>query len=409
MKRHLHIFLRAQLVIILLVSAPFASCSRSQGADLPAHGPIYTVAAEGLRTSNADDAISGSRKNAITAAVEKASPAVVGINVTEVSEQRVDPFGGMLSDPFFRQFFRGQGSPYTERYEVKELGSGFLVSSDGYIVTNDHVAGNASKIIVTLSGGVKYDAKLIATDHNSDVTLLKIDGEDLPCVKLGNSDDLAIGEWAIAMGNPFGLFSSNNKPTVTVGVISNTGVSLGIEEGRNYRDMIQTDAAISSGNSGGPLLNANGDVIGMNSTIISTAQGYQGAGSIGLGFAIPVNKVKKLLDGFKSGEKINHNIADLGFHVLPVSSLQPDDKNYFHIKNDEGLVIQDMRRNSLADRAGLQVGDVIVSLDGLPIRDVNDMQSIMADHVVGDVAKFKLIRTEKEVDVKVKLEGAPQK
>jgi serine protease Do len=400
-----------QLVLIALVSTPLVSCSRSQGTDLPTHGPIYTVAAEGLRTSNADDAISGSRKNAITSAVAKASPAVVGINVTEVREQRVwDPFEDMYRQ--FPEFFgrrNGNNGSGIERYEVKALGSGFLVSADGYIVTNDHVAGNASKIIVTLSGGVKYDAKLIATDHNSDVSLLKIDGEDHPYVKLGNSDDLSIGEWAIAMGNPFGLFSSNNKPTVTVGVISNTGVSLGIEEGRNYRDMIQTDAAISSGNSGGPLLNANGDVIGMNSTIISTAQGYQGSGSIGLGFAIPVNKVKKLLDGFKSGEKINHNIADLGFHVLPVSSLQPDDKTYFHIKNDEGLVIQDMRRNSLADRAGLQVGDVIVSLDGLPIRDVNDMQSILADHVVGDVAKFKVIRAEKDVDVKVKLEGAAQK
>src|SRR6185312_3556430 len=126
----------------------------------------------------------------------------------------------------------------------------------------------------------------------------------------GNSDDLEVGEWAIALGNPFGLFSSNDKPTVTVGVISNTNVSLGMEEGRNYRGMIQTDAAISSGNSGGPLLNANGEVIGMNSTIFSTAQSGQGAGSIGLGFAIPINKIATIVDNFKAGHSINRNIAD---------------------------------------------------------------------------------------------------
>ena len=286
---------------------------------------------------------------------------------------------------------------------MKELGSGFIISADGYILTNDHVAGNAKKIIVTLSGGEKYDADLIATDHTADVSLLKIKGENLTYLKLGNSDDLVIGEWAIAMGNPFGLFSINNKPTVTVGVISNTGVNLGMQDSRNYREMIQTDAAISSGNSGGPLLNANGDVVGINATIISTAQGYQGAGSIGLGFAIPINKVKKIVDDFKSGRKINHNFSDAGFRV---NALTDEVRSYFKIKNEDGVVVTDMKRDSPGDRAGLQVGDLIIAVDDQPIRDPNDMESTIADHIVGDVVKFTILRNDKQVTVKLKLEGS---
>jgi serine protease Do len=350
--------------------------------------------------------LSGSRRNAITAAVAKASPAVVGINVTAIKEQQYrvwDPFG----DEFFRQFFGGgrggDGGVRTQKYEVKALGSGFIISPDGYILTNDHVAGDASKIIVTTTDGSEYDAKLIGTDPNADVSLLKIDGKKLPYLELGNSDDLAIGEWAIAMGNPFGLFSINDKPTVTVGVISNSGVDIGIEEGHNYRDMIQTDAAISSGNSGGPLLNANGEVIGMNSTIRTTATNYQGeAGSIGLGFAIPVNKIKTIVDRLRSGEKLNHNIGNLGMNYTDIND---EAKEYFGLKSDIGVVVTQLLRGGPADRAGVKAGDVIVGLNDDKIRGTDGFQSALADHEVGDEVTFHIVRDGKNVALDMKLPG----
>jgi serine protease Do len=390
---------------ILILSAfaslgMLASCGRANTSNATnGDGTVYTSVST---KSNGDDGIATSRRNAITTAIAKASPAVVGINVTAVREEQVDPY---YNDPFF-QFFGGRGGSQTYRYQVKELGSGFLISDDGYVLTNDHVAGDATKIIVTLSGGVQYDATLVATDHNSDVALLKINASNLPFLSLGNSDDLMVGEWAIALGNPFGLFSKNNKPTVTVGVISNTGVSLGLQEGRNYRDMIQTDAAISSGNSGGPLLNANGEVVGMNSTIISTAQGQNGAGSIGLGFAIPINKIKKLVDGFKSGKHVNHNIADPGFTVMPLTEQA---RNYFHLPDIQGVVVRDMLRNSAADVAGLQVGDVITGVDKEVIHEPDDLQSVVEDHAVGDVITLKALRNGQTVNVKLVLTGMKQR
>jgi serine protease Do len=284
---------------------------------------------------------------------------------------------------------------------VKALGSGFIISADGYILTNDHVAGNATKIIVTTTDGSEFDARLIGTDRNSDVSLLKISGKDLPFLKLGNSDDLAVGEWAIAMGNPFGLFSINDKPTVTVGVISNTGVNLGLEEGRNYRNMIQTDAAISSGNSGGPLLNANGEVIGINSVIRSTAQSYNGeAGSIGLGFAIPINHVKEVVDRLRSGETLDHNFGDLGMAFQDVSE---DVKDYFKLTTDDGVVITRLTRGGLTDNAGFRAGDLITGLDDEKIRSTAGLQSALADHEVGDKVTFHILRDRRNESISIKL------
>ena len=306
-----------------------------------------------------------------------------------------------FNDPTFRQFFGNQRrGNYTQKYKVEGLGSGFLISSDGYILTNDHVAGNAAKIIVTTSGGKQFDAKLIATDPIQDVALVKIDAEDLPYLKLGNSEDLSIGEWAIAMGNPFGLFKTNDKPTVTVGVISNTGVNLGLTQGKNYRGMIQTDAAISSGNSGGPLLNANGEVVGINATIYSTAQGNQGAGSIGLGFAIPINKVKTIIEDFRSGKKINRNFGNLGFIG---QTLDDEIKQYLNVQADDGLVITNLYRNSPASASGLQVGDVITAIDGEHVRSLEDLNSIITDRKVGDVVTFTVLRSEGKLQIKMTL------
>ncbi|NNG27515.1 MAG: trypsin-like serine protease, partial [Ignavibacteriaceae bacterium] len=247
--------------------------------------------------NNLNDEISKSRKNILTETVEKVSPAVVGINVIEIRQYR-DPLFSFFDDPFFRQFFGDRGS---SNREVKGLGSGYLISADGYIVTNDHVAGQATEVKVTLTDGRTFEAEVIGTDLASDICLLKIDGENLPHIEPGNSDVIIIGEWVIALGNPFGLFELNEKPTVTVGVVSASGMNLEPINERYYLNMIQTDAAINGGNSGGPLVNSLGEIIGMN-TLIFTAGGN--TGSIGLGFAIPINKVIRIVDELKEHGKI---------------------------------------------------------------------------------------------------------
>src|SRR3972149_1037025 len=266
------------------------------------------------RSQQETDQISNSRQNAITRAVARVSPAVVGINVTEVREQQGlipnDPFFRRFfdQDPFFRQYFGNR------KYEVKGLGSGVIISPDGYIITNDHVAGNATEITITLVGGKRLKAELIGTDPLSDVALLKVEGNDLPYVTFGNSDDVVIGEWAIALGNPFGLFEINDKPTVTVGVISSTGMNLGRQNNRVYRDMIETDAAINGGNSGGPLVNSLGEVVGINTLIFT---GGVSQTFVGYGFAIPVNKVQKIVAELRKKGQVSRDIFT-GFEAQEV-------------------------------------------------------------------------------------------
>jgi serine protease Do len=402
-KKTMHLLL-LHFLSLLSLAAPISGCKRdgANPADLPS-GQVYTISQHEPDRDSVNSTITGTRRNAITVAVAKASPAVVGINVTETHEVQYNP------DPFadfYRQFgmqdpFGGRGMR-TQKYNVKALGSGFIISADGYILTNDHVAGNATKIIVTTTDGSQYDARLIGTDHNSDISLLKISGKNLPYLKFGNSDDLAVGEWAIAMGNPFGLFSINDKPTVTVGVISNTGVNLGLGEGgRNYRNMIQTDAAISSGNSGGPLLNANGEVIGMNAVIKSTAGNYEGEmGSIGLGFAIPINHIKEVVDRLRSGETLDHNFGDLGWKYQDVDD---NTKEYFNLTTDDGVVITGLKRDGLAEDAGFRAGDLITGLNDEKIRSASGLQSALADHEVGDKVTFHILRERRNESISIKL------
>ncbi|KAF0211962.1 MAG: hypothetical protein FD178_3304, partial [Ignavibacteria bacterium] len=201
----------------------------------------------------ANDEIYSTRQTIITKTVKEVSPAVVGINVTEIREYR----DARSFDPIWRFWF-GDQLDRVYQQQIKGLGSGAIISDDGYILTNDHVAGNAVTATVTLTDGRKYDAKIVGSDPTSDICLLKIEAKNLPYIKFGNSDDLMIGEWTIAFGNPFGLFDINDKPTVTVGVISNTNMTLSPSSNRYYVNMLQTDAAINPGNSGGPLVNAIG-------------------------------------------------------------------------------------------------------------------------------------------------------
>jgi len=339
------------------------------------------------------DQISNQRHNAITHAVAYASPAVVGITVTAVEEYSYqNPFSDFFgNDPFFQHFFGNR----TYRQEVKALGSGFIVSPDGYILTNDHVAGNAKEITVTLTNKEKYKAKLVGTDMLSDISLIKIDGKDFPFLKLGNSDDVIIGEWAIAMGNPFGLFDISDKPTVTVGVVSATGINLNAEGGRFYRNMIQTDAAINQGNSGGPLLNSLGEVIGVNAVIFTPNQG-----SIGLGFAIPINRVKTVLAELRKKGKIARNFW-IGWELQTVDARVA---RYFGLDRAEGAIVADVKRGSPADNGGLKAGDIITEINGETIVNDDNVTGILVDAHVGDVLKLKILRNGKTINLSVTLE-----
>ncbi len=333
-----------------------------------------------------------SRRNAITRAVEMVSPAVVGINVISVREYRArHPFA---DDPFFGQFFPDQ----IYRQKVENLGSGFIISPDGYVLTNEHVVHGASQIIVTLTSGEKFDAKIVGFDYDSDVALLKIEGKGLPYIRFGNSDDDIIGEWAIALGNPFGLFSIHSQPSVSVGVISAVDRDFSRNsDGRLYQDMVQTDAAINRGNSGGPLVNAAGELIGM-ATMIFTESG----GSIGLGFAIPSNKLKRIYEDLKGRGEIDRDFwVGIQFQdvtrVIALSLRLPELK---------GAVITDVEPNSPADKAGLEPADVILEVNGTPVEEAVDLRTFFRnnDLRVGDTLKMTVFKNGKKETVKVRLE-----
>ena len=346
-----------------------------------------------VRVVNSRD-ITDSRQNAITETVKNVSSAVVGINVTEIREYK-DPFGDMFgNDPFFRQFFGDR----SYKQEVHGLGSGFIVSDDGYIITNDHVVNNATKVVVSLTDGEHVDATIVGVDYANDIALLKIDKSGLPFLRFGNSDDIIIGEWVIALGNPFGLFEVNQKPTVTVGVISSTGMKLSSGENRFYRNMIQTDAAINSGNSGGPLVNSVGEVIGMN-TLIYTGNQFN-SGNIGLGFAIPINKVKKITDEIKKKGTIDRNY----WIGLRIQNIDNNIAQYYKLKNTTGVIVVSVEKGSPADNAGISPEDIITGINNQPISNDADFWGMIFEANPGDKLDIKLLHNgdEKTEELEIK-------
>lgn len=345
--------------------------------------------AQNNKIDKANDEISNSRQTIITKTVKEVSPAVVGINVTEIRQYQ-DVWS---ANPFWSQFF----APRVYNQKIKGLGSGVIISPDGYVLTNDHVAGNAVEATVTLTDGRMYTAKKIMSDQTSDICLLKIEADNLPFVKFGDSDKILIGEWVIALGNPFGLFDVNDKPTVTVGVISNTNMTLSPSNDRYYVNMLQTDAAINPGNSGGPLVNALGELVGMN-TMIYTANGSNG--NVGLGFSIPVNKIKKIVNDLKTKGKVDRDFWT-GLNIMTV------DENFaktYNLFANRGVIISQLTKNSPADRAGLAVGDIIVSIENNKISSYESFLSYIFEYRTGDTVEVKFIRGEKQMSCKMKLE-----
>jgi serine protease Do len=365
----------------------------AQLVDLPSEqGQPQQVSFDSPARKQITDDIARSRHNAITRTVEMASPAVVGINVIEVRQyRRWTPWG---DDPFFRHFFGDR----VFSQPVQSLGSGFLISADGYLLTNDHVAGNAKEITVTMTNGEKYEAELVGSDPVSDVALLKIDGKSLPYLGLGNSNDVIVGEWVIAFGNPFGLFDASQKPTVTVGVVSATNVNLRAQEGRVYRGMIQTDAAINSGNSGGPLVNGAGEVIGVNSVVYSPNQG-----NVGLGFSIPINRVKNIVEELKRTGHVDRNF----FTGLEIQNVDTRVARYFGLDRVEGVIVSDIKRGSPAEQAGLRSGDIILEVNNERVEDESALIAIVDVARTGDTLRMKVWRDKKLIEIPLKLRPRP--
>ncbi|MBD3275326.1 MAG: PDZ domain-containing protein, partial [Candidatus Marinimicrobia bacterium] len=278
-------------------------------------------------------------------------------------------------------------------------GSGFIVSEDGFIYTNYHVVEGADEIVITTAGGERHDAEIIGLDRVTDLALLKIDVTNAPTADLGNSDDVIIGEWVIALGNPFGLFDVSFQPTATAGIVSGVDMDFGMQEGKNYQDMIQTDASINSGNSGGPLVNAEGDVIGIN-TFIFTGGGYS-QGSVGVGFAIPINRVVQIMAELKEKGEINWRFTT-GF------SFQEIDRDLARALNlpiNGGLLIKSVERGEPAARAGLQVGDVIIEAEGVQIRSEQDIRGVVEQNYlhVGDALNLTVWRRGEEIEIELTL------
>lgn len=353
------------------------------------------AATQNKRLGNENEDISNSRQNAITQAVSRVSKAVCGINVTQIREARR---GRRFNDPFMEFFFPER----VPRRTVKSLGSGFLISADGYILTNEHVVHNATEIVVSLSDGSTPNAKLIGMDYITDVALIKIEGESYPHIELGNSQDIIIGEWAIAVGNPFGLFEINAKPTVTVGVVSAIDRDFGKQSNdRVYQDMIQTDAAINQGNSGGPLVNGAGHVIGMN-TFIYTGSDYS-SGSIGLGFAIPSNRIKRILRDLKEHGSVNRKWTT----GLVVEDITPLVARYFKLDSQKGVIVTEIERGSPSERAGIEVGDIVTEVNGKAVHSERDIWNVIdnSDLRGGDKLELTLIRDGRSGNVTLQLKG----
>ncbi len=338
--------------------------------------------------------ITESRDNAITRAVQQVSPAVAGINVTSVREYVSRP---MFNDPLWSMLFPDQ---ITKR-RVKSLGSGVVISSDGYVVTNSHVVEAAEEIIVTLIGGKEHKADLIGLDRASDIALLKLKGKNFSYAEMGDSDDIIIGEWAIALGNPFGLFNINFKPTATIGIVSGVDLDFGKQEsGRVYQDMIQTDASINSGNSGGPLVDAEGKVIGIN-TFIFTGNSYS-EGSIGIGFAIPINRVKSIIKEIKKYGQVDRSFKT-GLVVQNIDSFLA---RYLRLPSDRGVIVTDIVRGSSARRAGIKVGDVIIKVNDRDVITDDDIMAVIQENFLksGDKIRILALRGGKELEFELELE-----
>jgi serine protease Do len=329
--------------------------------------------------------ISATRRTAITEAVSRVAPAVVTVQ-TEILE-RVAP------DPFDWPFGGGE----SQQRSSAGLGTGFIIRPDGVIVTNAHVVAGATRVSVMMRDGKTFPAKLLGADETNDLAVIKIDASGLPVAKVGNSENLLVGEWAIAIGNPYGFLLGNSEPSVTAGVISGIGRNL-VARGEGsaaYFDMIQTDASINPGNSGGPLVDGDGEVIGVNSSIYSTS-----GGSIGIGFAIPINRAVRVVDDLLEHGAVRRPWIGVKLRVSSGENIRT--------AISAGAVVSTVVPGSPADKAGIQPGDVILQEGPRPVRNQFDWEAALLDLRVGQPANLRVRRGSRELNIQVPVADQPE-
>ncbi len=328
---------------------------------------------------------------------ERLKPSVVNISTTKTvtsggmrsleSPLRGSPFEKFFDgDEFFKKFF---GDVPERQFKQRSLGSGFIISKGGYIFTNNHVIEQADKILVKLSNGKEYVAEVKGKDEKTDIALIKIDAKnDLPVANLGDSSKIRVGDWVVAIGNPFGL-----EQTVTAGIVSAKGRVIGAGP---YDDFIQTDASINPGNSGGPLFNLKGEVVGINTAIIAKGQG--------IGFAIPIDMATKIMEQLKEKGKVVR-----GWLGVSVQDITEDIAKQLDIKTKEGALIADVFKGDPADKAGIKTGDVIIKIDGHEIKNTHELLKIVAGVEVGKDVTVRIIRNGKKKNLKVTVTERPEK
>jgi serine protease Do len=327
-------------------------------------------------------------ERAFSEIVSTVSPSVVNISTTKVVRKDTGPFS---EDPFFDFFspFHDFGMP--KKWKERSLGSGVIVSSDGYIITNNHVVEKADEIKVTLLDRRIFKGHIVGADPKTDIAIIRIDANNLPTLTWGDADKLQVGEFVLAIGSPYGL--SN---TVTMGIISAVGrANVGIAD---YEDFIQTDAAINPGNSGGPLVNIKGEIIGINTAIFSKTGGYQG-----IGFAVPSNMVRLVMDQLVQKGKVTR-----GWIGVTIQELTPELAQEFGLKKSKGALVSDVGKDSPAAKAGIMRGDVILEFNGKEVKDVSSLRNMVAQSKTGSEITLKILRAGKEFAVKVLIVELPR-
>lgn len=395
---------RGSKYLSLLLLSTIASCSFGYiAAKQPIPSPSVespAVASPDSQVADSRSILTGANSNFITQVVDRVGPAVVRINASKVVTTR-QAAADEFEDPFFRRFF-GSQVPQQSQPEEREIqrgtGSGFIINKNGQIMTNAHVVYGATKVTVTLKDGRTVDGKVKGIDRVTDVAIVEIAEKNLPSIQIGNSDAIKPGEWAIAIGNPLGLDNS-----VTAGIVSatgRTGSQIGATDKRvNY---IQTDAAINPGNSGGPLLNAAGQVIGMNTAILRGTQG--------LGFAIPINTAQRIANELIATGKAEHPF--LGIQMIDLTpqlrkQIDSDPSANFKLDTDRGTLIARVVRNSPAAKAGIRSGDVIDSVNGKPVKNANEVLQAIETTKVGDNVRVQVRRNGQNISLDVQPIAAP--
>jgi serine protease Do len=371
--------LLALVVAVALVGAGYGMSSAVKAADQPA-AAVTKVSDIPMVPANFSDL------------AERVRPGVVNIQVVKTVKNAGFGFPNAFRTPF-GEFF----GPFSEENphqspEQQGVGSGFVISSDGYILTNNHVIDDATQIKIKLSDGKEYDAKVVGRDPKTDIALLKAEGaSNLQPLQLGDSDSLKVGNWVVAIGSPFGL-----EQTVTAGIVSAKGRVIGSGP---YDNFIQTDASINPGNSGGPLLNTEGQVIGINTAIFS-----QSGGNVGIGFAIPVNMAKEIVPQLEEKGHVTRGWLGVG-----IQKITPELAKSFGLKDEKGALVSQVAKGGPADKGGIESGDVIVEFDGKKVAEMNDLPRVVASTPVGKTVPVKVLRGGNVVDREVKIAEMEQK